>query len=389
MKTDPVSRGNAGGRRVKPRSLRLALVIPARVWAPWGMSILFSCEALVALLKPAHVKGSLSRSITGIASLDQARPGDLSFLGNAKYKPAVSTTEASVVLLPVDYDGQPKPDQVFLHLPNPSAGLALICGEIERSLWPRPAPGIHPSAVIDPSASIDPSATIGPHCVIEAGASVGARSYLQAQVFLGAQARVGVDGWLAPGVVIGAYCTLADRVRFHPGVVIGADGFGYEFNAGRHEKVPQIGIVAIGDDVEMGANSCIDRARFAQTSVGQGTKIDNLVQIGHNVVIGKHCMICAHVGIAGSTTLGDYVVLGGQAGVGGHLNLGTGTKAGGGAGIGADTAPGAFVNGTPAIPYMLERRLAVLRERTPELFRRVDRLEAEWAELKKTSASSQ
>jgi UDP-3-O-[3-hydroxymyristoyl] glucosamine N-acyltransferase len=166
-------------------------------------------------------------------------------------------------------------------------------------------------------------------------------------------------------------------VRLQPGVVIGSDGFGYEFVAGHHEKVPQVGSVLVDDDVEIGANSTLDRARFSRTVVGEGTKIDNLVQVAHNVVIGKHCLVCSQAGISGSTTLEDFVVLGGQAGLGGHITIGKGAKAGGQAGITADVAPGAFVNGTPAIPFQLERRIAILNQRLPDLFKRVDALEAQ------------
>ncbi|MEI6862739.1 MAG: UDP-3-O-(3-hydroxymyristoyl)glucosamine N-acyltransferase, partial [Verrucomicrobiota bacterium] len=161
----------------------------------------------------------------------------------------------------------------------------------------------------------------------------------------------------------------------------------YEFMAGRHEKVPQVGLVEIGPDVEIGANSTLDRARFSRTVVGEGTKIDNLVQIAHNVVIGRHCLLCAQVGIAGSTTLGDYVVLGGQAGVAGHLSLGHGAKVGGQAGVSRDLEPGAFVDGYPAIPIQLEQRIRVLRHRLPALFRRVGELEDEITRLKKASAA--
>ena len=164
-------------------------------------------------------------------------------------------------------------------------------------------------------------------------------------------------------------------MRLQPGVVIGSDGFGYELVAGRHEKIPQVGNVTLGDDVEIGANSTLDRARFSRTTVGEGTKIDNLVQIAHNVVIGKHCILCSQVGISGSTTLEDYVVLGGQAGIGGHITLGKGTKAGGQTGIAFDTPPGSYLNGTPAIPYMVERRLQILHQRLPDLFKRVEALE--------------
>jgi UDP-3-O-[3-hydroxymyristoyl] glucosamine N-acyltransferase len=307
--------------------------------------------------------------------LASARPGDLSFLGNAKYRGQVAGSAASVLLLPLDYEGTPVAGQVYLHVDNPSVALARLCARIEQTLWPRPAPGIHSSAVVAPSAHVDTSAYIGPLCVVEDGAHIGAGSVLQASVFVGRDALIGEGCFIMPGCVVATSCTLGQRVRLQPGVVIGSDGFGYEFVQGRHEKVPQIGTVAIGDDVEIGANTTLDRARFSRTVVGEGTKIDNLVQIAHNVTIGKHCILCSQVGISGSTTLEDYVILGGQAGIGGHITLGKGSKAGGQAGVSGDLAPGAYVNGTPAIPYMLERRLAVLHQRLPDLFKRVEALE--------------
>ena len=331
-------------------------------------------------------RGAANEIIRGLAALNDAGPGDLTFLGNSKYKAQVATTRASLVLLPPDYAGEPAPGQQYVFVSNPSVALAQVCARIEQSLWPKPAPGIHPSSSIAPDARIAPTATVGPLCVIEAGAVVGERVHLQAQVFVGRNAVIGDDCWLMPGVVVATECELGLRVRLQPGVIVGADGFGYEFTKGRHEKIPQVGIVRLGDDVEVGANSTMDRARFSRTVIGEGTKIDNLVQIGHNVVIGRHCLLCAQVGIAGSTILEDYVVLGGQAGIGGHITLGKGTKAGGQAGISVDMPAGSFVNGTPAIPYMLERRVAVLQPRLPELFKRVGALEEQLADAKKSSS---
>ena len=339
------------------------------------MQVEFTPAEIAAIVHPSQSRGATAEKIRGLAALSSAVPGDLSFLGNAKYKAEVAATRASLVLLPADYAGEPGENQQFLLVDNPSVALARICARLEQSLWPKPAAGIHPSAVVGPGAVVAASATVGPLCVIESGAVIGERAHLQAQVFIGHDARIGDDCWLAPGVVVGAECELGRRVRLHSGVVLGADGFGYEFVAGRHEKVPQIGAVAIGDDVEIGANSTIDRARFSRTSVGEGTKIDNLVQIAHNVVIGRHCLICAQVGISGSTTVEDYVVLAGQVGVGGHIRIGAQSKAGGQAGITQDLAPKSFVNGTPAIPFNLERRLAILSQRLPDLFKRVDAIE--------------
>jgi UDP-3-O-[3-hydroxymyristoyl] glucosamine N-acyltransferase len=350
------------------------------------MQVLFTPEEVAAIVHAKAARGSTTETIRGLAALGDAAPGDLSFLGNAKYKAEVPTTRASVVLLPADFVGEPRPGQLFLLVDNPSVALARVCARIEQELWPKAAPGVHASAVVASDARVAQSATIGPLCVVEPGAVIGEHAHLQAQVFVGRNAVIGDESWLMPGVIIATECQLGKRVRVQPGAVVGSDGFGYEFVKGRHEKVPQVGVVVIGDDVEIGANSTLDRARFSRTTVGEGTKIDNLVQIGHNVVIGNHCLLCAQVGISGSTRLEDYVVLGGQVGVGGHITLHKGVKAGGQAGITADIAAGTFVNGTPAIPYLLERRVAVLQQKLPELFRRVDTLEAQLLDAKKSSS---
>ncbi len=341
------------------------------------MQVAFTPAEIVALVQPSQTRGATEATIRGIGALSAAGVGEISFLGNPKYRAEVAPCRASIVLLPPDYEGEPQPGQLYLLVEQPSVALARICARIEQQLWPRPAPGIHPTAVVDHGAKIDPTATVGPLCIVEAGAAVGSGTHLQAQVFVGRNARIGANCWLMPGVVVGTECILEDRVRLHPGVVVGSDGFGYEFVQGRHEKVPQVGIVEIGSDVEVGANSTLDRARFSRTVIGEGTKIDNLVQVAHNVIIGKHCILCAQVGISGSTTLEDYVVLGGQAGVAGHLTLGKGVKSGGAAAITSSVAAGTFVNGAPARAYMLERRLQVLFGRLPELFKRVAELEAQ------------
>ncbi|HXN35119.1 MAG TPA: UDP-3-O-(3-hydroxymyristoyl)glucosamine N-acyltransferase [Opitutaceae bacterium] len=346
------------------------------------MKVSFTQADIAAIAAPVRTVGATKEVIRGIASLASAKAGDISFLGNPKYRPAVASTRASIVLLPPDYKGEPGPNQVHMLVDNPSAALARLCSRVEQTLWPRPAPGIHPTAVVAPDASVAASATVGPLCVVERGARIGEGAHLQSQVFVGRGSAVGRDCWLMPGVVICAECTLGDRVRLHPGVVVGSDGFGYEFVSGRHEKVPQVGTVVIGDDVEIGSNSTIDRSRFERTLIGEGTKIDNLVQVGHNVVIGRHCLICAHVGIAGSVTLQDYVVVGGQAGIAGHITIGTGAQIAAKSGVKDDIAPKSSVWGSPCLPLLLEQKIIILRGRLPELFKRVDALEKK-AGLKK------
>jgi UDP-3-O-[3-hydroxymyristoyl] glucosamine N-acyltransferase len=350
------------------------------------MEVSFTAADIATIVEARGTRGATTDLIRRLAALSESEPGDLTFLGSQKYKSEVATTRASVILLPVDFAGEPAPGQQFILVDNPSIALARVCARIEQQLWPRPAPGVHATAVVAADAQIAATATVGPFCVVEAGAIVGERVHLQAQVFIGRKAAVGADSWLMPGVVVATECQLGRGVRVQPGAVIGADGFGYEFSGGRHQKVPQVGSVIIGDDVEIGANTTLDRARFSRTLVGEGTKIDNLVQVGHNVIIGKHCLLCAQVGISGSTRLGDYVVLGGQAGVGGHITIGSGVKAGGKAGISTDVAAGSVVNGNPAIPMMLERRIAVLQTRLPDLFKRVGAIEDQLRSSEKSSS---
>jgi UDP-3-O-[3-hydroxymyristoyl] glucosamine N-acyltransferase len=339
------------------------------------MEVSFTPDQIAAIVQPQGTRGATSETVRGLAALQTAVPGDLSFLGNPKYKPQVESTQASVVLLPPDYVGEPAANQLFLLVEKPSVALARICSRIEQLLWPKPVPGVHPSAFVAPGAKVAASATVGPLCVIEAGAIVGERVHLQAQVFVGRDARIGDDCWLMPGVTLATNCELKQRVRLQPGVVVGSDGFGYEFVAGRHEKVPQVGSVLIENDVEIGANSTLDRARFSRTVIGEGTKIDNLVMIAHNVVVGRHCIVCAQAGISGSTTVEDYVIIGGQAGLAGHLTVGKGSKIDGQTGVNSDLEPGSFVKGSPCLPYQLEQRVNVLRRKLPELFKRVDALE--------------
>ena len=222
---------------------------------------------------------------------------------------------------------------------------------------------------------------IGPLVVVEAGARIGDGTVLEARTFVGRGVTVGRDCVLKPGAVVSDFCTLGDRVILQPGAVIGADGFGYETVSGEHRRVPQVGSVVLEDDVEIGANTAIDRARFSVTRVGKGTKVDNLVQIAHNVVIGRHCLIVSQAGIAGSTTLEDHVVLGGQVGLAGHLRIGKGAKVGAQAGVLADVEPGAVMLDAPAVPFGLAKRLMVLKQRLPELFKKVETIEKQLAAM--------
>ncbi len=335
------------------------------------MNVSLSLDEVLPLVPGAVVEGSSSvTEIKGISSLDTAREEDLSFLGNSKYKSQVPLTSASVVLLPVDYEGQPKGNQLFIRVKEPSRGLAEICRFLEKRISPAPTPGIHETAFVHPEAKIAESVFIGPFAFVGSHVSIGANSVIGSHCHLGDHARIGESCRIDPGVKILSRCLIGDRVILNAGVVIGSEGYGFEQVGESHEKVPHLGLVVVEEDVEIGANTCIDRARFDETRIGAGTKIDNLVQIGHNVQIGKGCLIVAQVGISGSVRFEDHVVVGGQAGFAGHLKVGSGAKIAGQAGITKDVEAGAFLKGNPALPFQLAQRISVLQRKLPELFNR-------------------
>jgi UDP-3-O-[3-hydroxymyristoyl] glucosamine N-acyltransferase len=243
------------------------------------------------------------------------------------------------------------------------------------------APGIHPTAIVAGSARIDPSAHIGPHCVIGERVTIGARSTLLGGNHIGDDSRLGADVRVFPNAVIYHQTQIGHRVRIHAGAVIGADGYGYVFDAGQHRKVLQVGNVIVGDDVEIGANACIDRAALGSTVIGRGTKIDNLVQVAHNVVVGENCLLLGQVGIAGSTKLGSYVVIAAQAGIAGHLKIGNQVTIAGQAGVMNDIPDGEKWFGSPAGPDRETKRQYIVARRLPDMLRRLNELEKKVAEF--------
>lgn len=339
------------------------------------MAFVFSLQRILDIL-PARVQsmGEYTGEISGIASLSSAQAGDLSFLGNTKYRTQVAESAASVLLLPLDYEGEPRENQLFLRVENPSFALAAICREIECILMPKPEPGIHPTAFVHPEAKVSDLASIGPLCVVGEGATVEA-AVLESHVYVGKHARIAAGSYLFPKVTIGDYCHIGERNRLQAGCVIGSEGYGYEFVENKHQRLPQVGNVVTAADVDIGANTTIDRARFGSTSIGEGTKIDNQVQIAHNVKIGKHCLLVAQVGVSGSTQIGNGVVIGGQAGLAGHLEIGDGAMIAGGAAIVKSVPAGRKMRGSPAVEMALYNRIIVLQRKLPELFKRFDQLE--------------
>ena len=327
---------------------------------------------LAALVGGEVFSGSGDTAIHGPAALDSARPGEISFFAHPRYAADLKTTKASAVLVPLDFTGETP--AACIRVDNPSGAFTRITREFVREPEPPPA-GAHPSAVIHPGAQVAADASIGEQAVVMPGAVIGPRSIVMAGGYVGRQARIGADCLLHPHAVVRHDCVLGDRVILHPGVVIGSDGFGYDTQDGRHVKIPQSGIVVVENDVEIGANTTIDRARFGRTVIGEGTKIDNLVMIAHNVVIGKHCIVCAQVGIAGSAQIGNYVILAGQAGLVGHIKVGDGAIVGAQTGVSNDVEPGARVVGSPPRPIGEWKRSIVRVDRLAELYERVKKLE--------------
>ncbi|HEY8967362.1 MAG TPA: UDP-3-O-(3-hydroxymyristoyl)glucosamine N-acyltransferase, partial [Candidatus Methylacidiphilales bacterium] len=261
-------------------------------------------------------EGAADLPVTGVSDLAGAREGHLSFLGNARYLQAAQRTKATAILVSAEDAAAGGFGCALVRVASPS----LAFSQIAALFAPEPvrfAPGIHPTAVIAPGAVLGEGASVQPHAVIEEGVRIGARAVIGAGSYVGHGSTLGDDVFLYPRVVVRERSVIGNRVIIHSGAVIGSDGFGYEMKDGAHRKIPQTGCVQLDDDVEIGANTTIDRARFGRTWIGQGTKVDNLVQIAHNVVVGPHSVLVAQSGVSGSTVLGRYVTLAGQAGLAG------------------------------------------------------------------------
>jgi len=321
-----------------------------------------------------RVIGDANVHVERISAIDDVDAGTLTFATDERFFKAALGSRALAILVDAKLvDGAQTYTKPLIVVPSPRLALSTLLAELEA---PRPrGPFVHPSAVVDPTVTIGANVYIGPCVVIGADATIGAASVLSAGVVIGAGARIGADCFLHPHVYIAARCVLGDRVIVQAQAVIGSDGFGWAFLEGALQKIPQIGIVELGDDVEIGANTCIDRAQTGVTSVGTGTKIDNLCQIGHNCRIGKHTVIAALTGLAGTTTIGDYVQVGGQAGFKGHVTIGSQAKIGGGAEVWSDVAVGETVSGTPARNHRHNMRVQAYVQRLPKLYERVDALE--------------
>ena len=320
-----------------------------------------------------RLEGTGEIEITGVAGVDEAGPTELTFLSNPRYLPKVKTTRAAAIIVGREAGPQRIPALVS---ENPYLDFARALELFYRP--PRPAPGIHPTAVIASTAELGEGASVGPYVVIGDMVRLGRRAVLHAHVTIYEGVRIGDDFCAHSHAVVREYCRLGDRVVLQNGAIIGSDGYGFARRAdGAHHKIVQAGIVVIEDDVEIQAHSCIDRAAVGETRIGRGSKIDNLVQIGHACRVGQNAIICAQTGIAGSTVLGNNVVLAGQVGIINHLHLGDDVQVTAQSGVGHDVPAGQKISGSPAFDNRQWLRATAVFQRLPELQSAVRSLEAE------------
>lgn len=334
----------------------------------------------LARLVGGTVTGDGRTVIRAANGLREAGAGDITFLANSKYAPLLASTKASAVIAA---PGTTAPIPV-LSVRNPDLAFGRVAEHLTGGS-PRPRPGIHPTAVVSPSATVGKNVFIGAGTVVEEGASIGDNGILHPQVYVGRETVIGPDALIYPQVVIREKCRLGARVILHSGTVIGSDGFGYATDQGVHHKIPQVGIVVVEDDVELGANVTVDRARFGRTVIGRGTKIDNLVQIGHNVVLGQGCLLVSQAGIAGSTRLGSHVVMAGQSGLIGHLEIGDGAVITAQSGLTKDVPAGGVMSGSPASERRTHLKELAALSKLPEALQEIRKLRQELEELKKKS----
>jgi len=329
--------------------------------------------AEIAELIGGKIEGDGGIRITGVADLLGAGPSEISFLAHPRYEAAARQTRAGALVV-----GPQAPKDLGkarIRVAHPSAAFTRVAMLFAPAEAPR-LKGIHPSAVVAPGANLGQLVGIGPHVVIEEGVQVGDGTQIGAGSYLGRDVRIGSHCVLHPRVYVGERCLLGNRVVLHPGAVVGADGFGYEMKDGRHHKVPQLGYVQIDDDAEIGANTTIDRGRFARTHIGEGAKIDNLVMIAHNCVVGPHSVIVAQSGLSGSTTTGHHVTIAGHVGTVGHIHIGSGAILTAKSGVTKDVPEGQTWRGAPARPIKEQMEMEAHIQQLPQLVKRFKTLEA-------------
>jgi len=333
----------------------------------------------IASLIEGEVVGNSDTIITGVCGIKEACEGDITFLANPKYAPFIEKTRASAIITSRQIEKALKP---IVRTQDPSLAFARILTLIAPDEVSQPQ-GVHPTALIGKNVSVGKDAAIGPYAVIEDSANIGGGTVVHAGCFIGHHSKVGSDCIIYPNVSIRERISIGNWVIIHSGTVIGSDGFGFAKIRGSHHKIPQIGTVVIEDNVEIGANVTIDRARFDKTFIGRGTKIDNLVQIAHNVIIGEDSIIVAQAGISGSTTIGKNVTLAGQAGLVGHITVGDGAIAAAQAGVTKSIPANTLVSGYPAKPHAVAKKVNACVQNLPKLYDMVSQLKKKIEELEK------
>lgn len=335
--------------------------------------------AQIAEIVQGEVVGDKGIVITGLSGVQEAHEGQLTFVANSKYITIARTTKASAVIVP---RGMNIPGKSLIRTDNPSLAFAQIASLMLEEGVHRPK-GIHPTAIIASDAVLGKNAAIGPYTVIESKAKIADGTVIYSGCYVGHHTAIGKDCLIYPNVTIRERLTIGDRVVIHSGTVLGSDGFGFVQLDGIHEKIPQLGTVIVEDDVEIGANVAIDRARFDKTLIGKGTKIDNLVQVAHNVIMGERCIIVSQVGISGSVKIGKGAILAGQAGIAGHLTIGEGAVVSAQSGVTKSVPPRTQVSGYPSRPHDEAKRVNACVQRLPHYIKTIQELEKRVGELEK------
>ena len=329
----------------------------------------------VATRLGAELRGNAELEVTGVKGIEEAGPTELAFVANPRYAGLARTTKAAAVVVEPEF---PEIETATIRVKNPYHAFSRALGMFYRP--PEYLPGVHPTAVIDSTAEIGEGAYIGPYVVVSPGVKLGAHAILLPHVVLYPGVTAGSHFFAHAHAVVREGCQLGDHVTLENGAIVGADGFGFSKNEkGQWEKIPQSGPVKIGNHVDVQANACIDRATVGITEIGDGTKVDNLVQVGHGSKVGKNTMLCAQVGLAGSSVVGNNAILAGQAGVAGHCELGDGVILTAQSGVSHDVSAGKMISGSPAFDNRLWLRAVTVFQKLPELWKRVDRLEKKLA----------
>ncbi len=323
--------------------------------------------------------------ITALCSLENAHEGGVCYVTSLEKPEVLEKLHASAVFVPAAAKAQKLPFKgVLLYADNPEWAFVLLMRYVDAQ-FQKYTPGIHPTAIISPNATLGKNVSVGAYTVIEDGVKIGDNTVIFPQCYIGKDVTIGKNCTLYPQVVIREQCILKDYVILQAGAKIGSDGFGFMFHEGRHQKIPQIGNVVIGNDVEIQSNTCIDRAKIASTVIGDNTKIDNLVQIGHNVNIGMSSICCAQVGVAGTTDIGNGVILAGQVGLAGHMTIGDRAQVGAQSGVMTPIPAGQTYFGYPAMPQREAFKQQVILRKLPQMYKEFQAFQKETAALKKLS----